>query len=299
VRRTPIVLVPAAAVLLLAACGSSTNGAVATSTPTASDTASTSPSASVDPCAPESLTTVAAGKLTVGTDTPAYPPYFVDDDPSNGKGFESAVAYAVADQLGFDKSAVVWTVVPFNNSYAPGKKAFDFDINQISITPERQKVVSFSTGYYTVNQAVVALTTSKVAGATTLAELQSAKLGAQVGTTSLTYILNDIKPTEKPFVYNDTNGAKAALKTGQIDAIVVDLPTAFYVTAAEIDGSKIVGQFPAVADGTAEQFGLLFQKDNPLVTCVDKALEALTTSGELQKIQDTWLAGVDAPYFKQ
>ena len=291
VRRNFLLVVPVAA-LVLAACGSSNGGG----STTASSAAST-PSASTDPCAASSLATVTSGTLTVGTDKPAYPPYFVDDTPSNGKGFESAVAYAVAEKLGFTKDQVTWSVVPFNNSYAPGKKNFDFDINQISITPERAAVVDFSDGYYTVNQAVVALNSSKIAGAKTLADLQGAKLGAQVGTTSLLYIQNDIKPSAQPSVYNDTVGAEAALKSGQIDGLVVDLPTAYYITAAELDNSKIVGQFPAVDGPEAEKFGMLFQKGNPLVACVNKALADLTSSGQLKQIQDQWLAGVDAPYF--
>jgi polar amino acid transport system substrate-binding protein len=251
----------------------------------------------MDPCAKENLTLFTPGTLTIGTDSPAYPPYFEDDDPSNGEGFESAVAYAVADQLGFGPSDVTWTVVPFNSSYAPGDKEFDFDINQISITPKRQKAVDFSDGYYTVNQAVVALKDSPIASATTLAELQGAKLGAQVGTTSLDYINDVVKPAEQPYVYNDTNDAKSALQNGQIDGIVVDLPTAYYITAAEIDDSLIVGQFPAQEGG--EQFGLLFAKGNPLVTCVNAALASLEDSGELQAIQDQWLAGDAAPYFTE
>ncbi|TXH41865.1 MAG: amino acid ABC transporter substrate-binding protein, partial [Actinobacteria bacterium] len=225
---------PAVAALALAGCASEADT-------TAS--ASPSPSASVD-CSPESLQTLTPGTLTVGTDSPAYPPYFEDDDPSNGKGFESAVAYAVADELGFAQDQVTWVTVPFNKSYAPGAKDFDFDINQISITPKRQKAVDFSEGYYTVNQAVVALEDSPIANATTLAELQEAKLGAQVGTTSLDFITEDIQPTQQPMVYNDTNDAKSALEAGQIDGIVVDLPTAYYVTAVEFDNAKIVGQFP-------------------------------------------------------
>ncbi|MEI8057519.1 MAG: ABC transporter substrate-binding protein [Actinomycetes bacterium] len=293
-RRSLLSAVPLVA-LLLAACGSSATSDPGSSSPAPASSAASSPSA--DPCAPASLATVTAGKLTIGTDKPAYPPYFVDDTPSNGKGFESAVAYAVAKQLGYTNDAVTWTVVPFNNSYAPGKKSFDFDINQISITPERAKVVTFSDGYYTVNQAVVSLTTSKIAGAKTLAELQAAKLGAQVGTTSLKYIQDDIKPAAQPSVFNDSAAATAALKNGQIDGLVVDLPTAYYITAAELDNGKIVGQFPGVAGPDAEQFGMLFQKDNPLATCVNQALASLQASGDLQKIQDQWLAGVDAPYF--
>jgi len=291
VHRKFLLVVPVAA-LVLAACGSSSGGGSTTQSSAAS-----TPSASTDPCAAGSLATVTSGKLTIGTDKPAYPPYFVDDTPSNGKGFESAVAYAVANKLGFTNDQITWDVVPFNNSYAPGKKNFDFDINQISITPERAAVVDFSDGYYTVNQAVVALKDSKIANAKTLADLQGAKLGAQVGTTSLLYIQNDIKPSAQPSVYNDTVGAEAALKNGQIDGLVVDLPTAYYITAAELDNSKIVGQFPAVEGPDAEKFGMLFQKGSPLVACANKALADLTTSGELKAIQDQWLAGVDAPYF--
>ncbi|MFN8212952.1 MAG: ABC transporter substrate-binding protein [Candidatus Nanopelagicales bacterium] len=278
---------PAVAALALAGCASEADT-------TAS--ASPSPSASVD-CSPESLQTLTPGTLTVGTDSPAYPPYFEDDDPSNGKGFESAVAYAVADELGFAQDQVTWVTVPFNKSYAPGAKDFDFDINQISITPKRQKAVDFSEGYYTVNQAVVALEDSPIANATTLAELQEAKLGAQVGTTSLDFITEDIQPTQQPMVYNDTNDAKSALEAGQIDGIVVDLPTAYYVTAVEFDNAKIVGQFPAQEGG--EEFGLLMAKGSPLVTCVNQALTSLKESGELQQIQDEWLVGEDAPYFTE
>lgn len=309
-NRHAAVVALAASALLLAACGSSTSAessapassaAAESSAPASSAPASEAPSESAPPptddCAVENLTLYTPGTLTIGTDSPAYPPYFVDDDPSNGQGFESAVAYAVAEELGFTPDQVTWTVVPFNTSYAPGDKAFDFDINQISITPERAKVVDFSDGYYTVNQAVVALNDSPIANATTLAELQAAKLGAQVGTTSLKFITDVIQPVEEPSVYNDTNDAKSALNNGQIDGIVVDLPTAYYVTAVEIENSKIVGQFPAQEGG--EQFGLLFQKGNPLVTCVNEALASLKASGELQAIQDEWLAGTTAPYFTE
>jgi len=247
---------------------------------------------------------VTGGQLTIGTDSPAYPPYFVTDDPamengdpSSGQGFESAVAYAVAEGLGFTKDQVKWEVVPFNSSYAPGEKNFDFDINQISITPERAEVVDFSDGYYTVNQAVVALADSPIAGATTIAELQKANLGAQVGTTSAQFIEDVVMPTNQAQIFNDTNDAKSAMQAGQIDGLVVDLPTAFYITAVEIENSKIVGQFAAQEGG--EQFGMLFAKGNPLVTCVNKVLGALKASGELQAIQDQWLAGESAPYIKQ
>ena len=288
----------AVAGLLLSACSSSSDDTAAETT--AAETSveeSASESAATDECAYENLTTINPGMLTIGTDTPAYPPYFSDDDPTNGEGFESAVAYAVGSQLGFAPTDVKWEVVPFNTSYAPGEKNFDFDINQISITPERSEVVDFSDGYYTVNQAVVAFNDSPIASATTITELKDAKLGAQVGTTSLSFVTEVVQPTDEPYVFNDTNDAKSALQNGQIDGIVVDLPTAYYVTAAEFDDSKIVGQFQAAAGG--EEFGLLFQKGNPLVNCVNKALTTLKDSGELQEIQDAWLAGTPAPYFKE
>ena len=296
--RTPRPLAFAAlatvSALVLAACGSSDSAEAPASSPAAAPASSAPP---VDECAPENLTTLTPGVLTIGTDSPAYPPYFVDDDPSNGQGFESAVAYAVAEGLGFTPEQVQWVVVPFNTSYAPGEKNFDFDINQISITPERAEVVDFSDGYYTVNQAVVALEDSPIANATTVAELKDARLGAQVGTTSLDFINSVVQPAAEVQVYNDTNDAKSAMANGQIDGIVVDLPTAYYITAVEIEGSKIVGQFPAQEGG--EQFGLLFQKGNPLVGCVNGVLGELSASGELQSIQDEWLAGTSAPYFKE
>jgi polar amino acid transport system substrate-binding protein len=253
--RLASVAVFAAAGLVLAGCSSSEETATESTSAEATSAESATESAAVDECAFENLTTLTPGVLTIGTDTPAYPPYFVDDDPTNGEGFESAVAYAVADKLGFMPADVVWEVVPFNTSYAPGDKNFDFDINQISITPERAEVVDFSDGYYTVNQAVVAFNDSPIAGATTIAELKEAKLGAQVGTTSLDFVTEIVQPTNEPYVFNDTNDAKSALSNGQIDGIVVDLPTAYYVTAVEFENSKIVGQFAAQEGG--EQFGLL------------------------------------------
>jgi polar amino acid transport system substrate-binding protein len=233
------------------------------------------------------------GMLTIGTDSPAYPPWFEDDDPSNGKGFEGAVAYAVATQMGFTDDQVQWVQVPFNKSYAPGPKDFDFDINQISITPEREKAVDFSEGYYSANQAVVALDKSNL-DVTSLADLKDLKLGAQIGTTSLLAAQETIQPTSEVKVYDDTNAAKQALLNGQIDAIIVDLPTAFYITAAEIEGSSIVGQFEATGD--QEEFGLLFEKGNPLVTCVDTAITALKDDGTLDQLEQEWLSQtVDVP----
>ena len=288
-----------AAGMVLAACGSSetdvttsvSDGATAESM--SAETSLTN--AALDECAQENLTTITPGALTIGTDSPAYPPYFSDDDPSNGEGFESAVAYAIADQLGFAPAEVAWEFVPFSSSFAPGNKNFDFDINQISITAERAEVVDFSDGYFTVNQAVVALADSLIASATTVAELKSARLGAQLGTTSLALIEEDIQPDADAFVYDDFAEARAALRSGQIDGIVVDFPTATFITSGEIENSKIVGQFPENMGGS--EFGLLFQKGNPLVGCVNKALGSLVASGDLQNIQETWLTGATVPFF--
>ena len=228
-RLVPVISV-AATVLLLAACAAETTTASSSAPAPSAAAPSVAPSAAApsdpaqatDECSRENLTTVGADTLTIGTDTPAYPPYFAEDDPSNGQGFEAAVAYAVADGLGFTPNEVTWQVVPFNTSYAPGDKAFDFDINQISITPKRQKVVDFSDGYYTVNQAVVALKDSPIANATSLAELKNANLGAQVGTTSLDFINAVVQPNNDVQVFNDTNDAKSAMQNGQIDGLVVD-----------------------------------------------------------------------------
>lgn len=287
--RTRILIAAGAlAALALSAC-------TAPPTPTGSPTPSPSGTAA---CGNGDLPTITPGVLTIATDSPAYSPYFEDNDPSNGKGFESAVAYAIAGQLGYAQDDVEWVVEPFNRAYAPGDKDFDFDINQVSITPKRAERVDFSDGYYTVNQAVVALTDSPIANATTIQELREARLGAQVGTTSLEYIKDVVQPTAEPLVFNDTNDAKSAMQANQIDGIVVDLPTAYYITAAEIKNSTIVGQFPA-DPGSAEEFGLVMQKGTPLLSCVNWAIGALTASGELQKLQDEWLAGANAPYLEE
>ncbi|CUR54931.1 Amino acid ABC transporter substrate-binding protein, PAAT family [metagenome] len=247
----------------------------------------------VDSCATDQLALLTAGTLTIATDSPAYEPWFVDDDPTNGKGFESAVAYAVAEQLGLEAADVTWVKVPFNKSYAPGEKAFDFDINQISITPPRQKVVDFSDGYYSAAQAVITLkTTADKAGS--LADLAGLRLGAQTGTTSLTAIREDIQPSQDPLVFNDTNAAKQALLNGQVDAIVTDLPTAFYITAVEIPKSTITGQFSP--SGDPEEFGLLMGKGSELLPCVNEAVSALKDDGTLAELEQKWLSDVvDVP----
>ncbi|MEV0593374.1 ABC transporter substrate-binding protein [Nonomuraea cavernae] len=239
-------------------------------------------------CTKDQLKLVNAGKLTIGTDKPAYEPWFKDDDPSNGQGFESAVAFAVAGELGFDRDEVQWSTVKFDSAFAPGAKQFDFDINQVSITPDRAKVVDFSNGYYTVKQAIVAIDGSKFAGAKSLAELKDAKIGVQVGTTSLDAVRNVIKPADDPNVYNDQIDAITALKNDQVEALVVDLPTAFYVTAAQVEKSKIVGQFSSTG-GAPEEFGVVMEKGSPLKSCVDKAVDALKSKGELAKIEQEWL----------
>jgi polar amino acid transport system substrate-binding protein len=266
------------AALTLAACGSDESSS--------SSSASATPAA--DACAKDQLALKHAGTLTIGTDKPAYPPYFEDDKPENGKGFESAVAYAIAQKLGFTKDEVKWTVVPFNSSYAPGPKQFDFDVNQISITPPRQKRVDFSEPYYTAPQAVVALKKAPAAKAKSLSELADAKLGVQVGTTSLDAVTASIKPTKQPQVFNDSNDVVTSLMQGQVDAVVVDLPTAFYLTAAEIPSATITGQFQAPG---GDAWGALLEKDSKLTACVNKALDELKTSGELHDITDRWMGG--------
>ncbi len=250
-------------------------------------------------CEKDSLELVNAGQLTIGTDNPAFDPWFSGgtpegsdwefNDPSTGEGFESAVAYAVAEQLGFAEDEVEWVVVPFNNSFAPGDKTFDFDINQISVTEERDRAVDFSDSYYDVNQALVTLNDSEIAGATTLEELRDAQLGAQVGTTSLAYIQENIQPSREPRVYDTSNDVVSAINAGQIDGIVVDLPTAFFLVGAEeVEDGKVVGQFPSV--GGQEHFGMLFEEGNPLRDCVNEALTALKDEGTLEEIQTEWLS---------
>ncbi|MEZ0074551.1 ABC transporter substrate-binding protein [Planotetraspora sp. GP83] len=290
--RPSLLLASGALTLAVAAC------APASDTSTSASPAGTASGAASDTCAKDQLKLATPGKLTIGTDKPAYEPWFKNDDPSNGQGYESAVAYAVAQRMGFTKDEVTWAVVPFDSSFAPGPKQFDFDINQISITPERQKAVDFSDGYYTVKQGVVALEGSKYAKAAGLAQLKDAKIGVQAGTTALRAVQQVIQPGNDPSVFNQQIDAVNALKNKQIDAIVVDLPTAFYVTAAQIKGSTIVGQF-AANSGAPEEFGLLFQKGNALVTCVNKAVGELKSSGELAKIESQWLtAAAGAPELK-
>jgi len=261
------------------------------------DAKSSGSTPSASQCAVDQLPLTTDGKLTIGTDDPAFEPWFTDNDPSNGQGFESAVAYAVAEQMGFDKSDVVWTKVPFNTSYQPGKKSFDFDINQVSITAERKQAVDFSKPYYSANQAIIVLEDSKFADADGLDDFTTAGLGAQIGTTSLKAI-ESLGTQDAPLVYDDTTKAALALTNGQVDGIVADLPTAFYLVAAEIEGATIAGQFE-YAGGEPEEFGLLLQKDSELTPCVDEAVTALTEDGTLADLEQKWLsASQDVPVLK-
>jgi polar amino acid transport system substrate-binding protein len=257
-----------------------------------------------DRCAKETLQLVQEGKLTVGTDNPAFPPWFEGgteegsqwelNDPSTGEGYESAVTYAVAEQLGFAEDEVEWVVVPFDQSFKPGPKDFDFDINPISFTEERAESVDFSDSYYDVAQALVALNANPVSDASSLEELKEYKLGAPIGTTSYQYIVDNIQPEQDPAVYNTLNDSISGVKGKQIDGVVVDLPTAFFITAVQLPKSTIVGQFPQ-AEGQ-EYFGMVFEKGNPLVECVNEALAALREDGTLDQIEQEWLADkADAP----
>lgn len=296
--------------LALAACTSGATPAPSanpTTAPTvgpsvaASEAASVAPSASADPCTKGSLKLATPGMLRIGTDNPAYPPYYDIPaggatppwqlgDPTDGKGFESAFAYALTAKLGFDKADVIWMVVPFDNSFAPGGKPFDLDINQVSYTADRAKAVDMSDGYYTLNQSIVALKSNPLASVTSIAGMKGFKFGAQVGTTSLNTIETAIAPTTKAHVYTTNDDAIAGLKAKQIDGLVVDLPTAFYVTAAQVDNSVIVGQFPAPTGANAEHFSVVLAKGSPLTSCVNTAIAALKADGTLDSITKEWLS---------
>ncbi len=270
---------------------------------------STAPSAAaaIPGCAKDTLGLLDdAENLTIGADNPAFPPWFGGDektkpwkfsDPYSGKGYESAVAYAVAKQLGFAKAQVKWTVTPFNNSFRPGKKSFDFYITQVSYKPERAKAVDISKAYYFVNQSIVGRKGKPIASVRSINGLKKVKLGAQVGTTSYDYIVKRIKPDSSPRVYDTNDQAVQALKNGQIDGLVVDLPTAFYVTAVQVPDGKIVGQFGAA--GAKERFGMVLPKGSPLTACVNKALDRLWANGTIKNLQRIWLAkATGAPVLK-
>jgi len=272
-RRVALVALTATAAAGLAACGSSAS-------PSAS--AAKSASCTYAGIQPELY---AKGALTVATDKPAYPPWFEGNNPANGKGYESAVAYAIAKQLGFKASQVHWAYEPFDASYAPGPKKFDFDINEISYTPQRATAVTFSSSYYDVQQALVAEKDSPIISKHSPAQLKSYIYGDQIGTTSLAFITGSIQPTSQPKVFSTLNDVKEALQTHQIAAFVTDTPTAQYIAADEIPGSEMVAQFPS----TGEHYGLLFTKGNPLVTCVNKAIATLKANGTLQALQKQYL----------
>ncbi|SDS27085.1 ABC transporter substrate-binding protein [Actinopolymorpha singaporensis] len=294
--RRLTVLLPVLACAVLAAftaCApeDSATGGQAGATPSKQPKASGTTSPSPRGCAKGDLDLHAPGTLTVATDQPAYEPWFADDNPSSGKGFESAVAYAVARQLGFTASEVTWTRVRFNNAIQPGPKDFDFDINEFTITDQRKKAVDFSSSYYDATQAVVALKSSPIANAKSVAGLKDAKLGAQVNTTSYDVINDVVQPARQAQVFRSNDDARQALANGSIDGLVVDLPTAFYMTAAQLEGATIVGQLEQKS-GTPEQFGLVLDKGSPLTACVTRAVDALRDDGTLEELAKTWLADV-------
>jgi polar amino acid transport system substrate-binding protein len=292
VRKLALLLLVGSLAVVAAGCGSKKESASGTTTAASS-------------CAKDDLNLVTTDQLTVGTDNPAFPPWFGGtphkpwqvSDPNSGQGYESAVAYAVAKELGFAKDEVTWKHVPFNNSFAPGPKSFDFDINQISFSPSRAKVVDFSDSYYDVNQSVVVNKGTPIASAASVAALKPYELGAQLGTTSYQFIQDTIKPSKKPSVFPQNAGAVQALKNKQIDGLVLDLPTAFYVTAVQVPNSKVLGQFAAEPGG--EHFGMVFEKGNSLVKCVNTALAKLRSDGTLKQLQQQWLAkATGAPTLK-
>jgi polar amino acid transport system substrate-binding protein len=291
--RTSVALLFLVAILgLTSACGGDDDDDAAAPAPTAA--ADTGEAAEeVDPCAPEELVTVSDGSLTIATDNPAFPPWFQDAegapwDPTTtptGEGYEAAVAYAVAEQLGFAQDEVRWAVVPFNNIFRPGPKDFDFDINQVSYLPKRDEAVDFSDSYYDVEQAVITLKNSDFAGSASLADLQGAELGAQLGTTSLDAINEVVQPDQEPAVYNKNIDAITALKNGQVDGIVVDFPTSLYITAVQVPNAKVVGRLPA----GEEYFGLVFEEGNPLRDCANEAIAALQSDGTIEQLQEEWI----------
>jgi polar amino acid transport system substrate-binding protein len=249
--------------------------------------ATTAAASAAAACAPAQLKTKKSGTLTVATDSPAYEPWFADNKPANGKGFESAVAYAVAHQLGYTAAQVSWVHASFDSVIAPTPKNYDFDINEVSITPARAKAVDFSSGYYDVAQAIIALKGDKYAKATTIAGLHGARLGAQQGTTSVDALKNQVKPGTSIRQYPTNDLAVQALKNGQIDGLAVDLPTGLYITAAELDNSTIIGQLPVT--GSPEQFGLVLSKGSALTSCVTAATTALQAKGTFAQLQKHWL----------
>lgn len=310
VRRSRLLSVLVLAGLALAACGGddtteaaseSTSSApastaAATTSPdaeTATDTATETPiGGSCDDLTSLQLVTPAA--LTVATGEPVFEPWMVDDDPSNGEGFESALVYALAEQMGFEDDQVTWVRTGFDEAIAPGDKEWDFNIQQYSITPERDEVVDFSDGYYAVEQAVVAEDGTDVSLATSVDDLAEARLGAALGTTSFIYAEEVIAPSADVLAFDDNADAKAALEANQVDALIFDVPTAYFVTAVEIPEASIVGVLP-VAD-EADELGMLFPDGSELVPCVNQALATLVEDGTLDSLESEWLdQGGDIP----
>ncbi|HEV3356810.1 MAG TPA: transporter substrate-binding domain-containing protein [Pseudonocardiaceae bacterium] len=289
-RPIRLVLPAVAAALLLAACA-----------PQPSSTSS-APSGTLTPgqgpCAPGQLRTLKPNTFTFGTDEPVYEPWFVNDDPANGQGYESAVAYAIGAKLGYRKNQIAWSRVTFNAAIQPGPKTYDADLDEFSITPDRRKAVDFSSPYYDVTQAVITVASSPAAKARSIAALRSFKIGAQVGSTSYDAATQVLKPSQQVAVYNSNDDAKQALTDGQIQALVVDLPTAFEITGAgEVKNSVIVGQL--LSPGKPEQFGAVLDKGSPLTSCVSAAVNALSSDGTLDKLGDQWLSKVgNAPVLK-
>jgi polar amino acid transport system substrate-binding protein len=289
VRKAVLLLVLGAGLLLAAGCGGDDDEG--------GDAAGGTTTTAAASCDKESLELVNAGQLTIGTDNPAFPPWFEGTkefdpwDPTTEptkKGYEQETAYAIAEQLGFTDAEVKWTVVPFNQSFRPGPKSFDFDINQISYLPERAQAVDFSDSYYDVEQAIVTVEGSKIAEAPSIADLKDAKLGAQIGTTSLDAINETIQPSSEPSVYDTNNDAVSALKAKQVDGIVVDFPTALFMAAVQLDNGKVVGRL--AADGS-EYFGVVLEKDSPLTECVNEAIQAIKDDGTLDELEQKWLTG--------
>ena len=290
--KRQILAAAAIAGLLLAACGdnetTSSDTTTAETTVAAAET-TTAPATGGEAAACADGKTLEAGSLTIATGDPAFPPYVLDDAPESGEGFESAVALAVAKELGFEGDAVKWVRTSFDTAVAGSDSSNDFNLQQFTINDERKEVVSFSDPYYTANQAVLGYADGPGKDVTKLSDLKTLRLGAAAGTTSLQFILDVIQPDAEPFAFNSNADAKTALDNDQIDAIITDLPTGLYISAVEIEGTKVFGQFPIDAGGAGDQWGLLLSKDNPLTECTNLALAALTASGQLATITETWM----------
>ncbi len=270
--------------LVAAACGSDAEETVE------AETDGEEASGDLD-CSVESLDLFAEGQLTIATGEPVFPPWMLDDDPTSGEGFESAVAYALAEEMGFAADAVTWVRTDFDVAIAPGDKDYDFNMQQYSPTAERDEVVDFSVPYYNVQKSVLTFAGSPVDGATSFGDLAAGTWGATIGTTDLDYIENEIGiPADDVAVFDTQADVVAAMVAGQIDATVVGLPTAFFLSAVELDGGVIAGVLPA-AGADSDGMALLFTEGNPLRDCVDVALTSLRDAGTLDAIGEEWLQG--------